>query len=68
MTAGQRRAVAARDAAGEEEKLAVTPNTVELVPTLGALLPRGGPVQDPVLTAVPLAVALPSVQGLPVGE
>ena len=25
-------------------------NTVELIPTLGALIPRGGPVQDPVLT------------------
>jgi len=33
-----------------------TPNTVELIPTLGALPPRGGPVQDPVLTegAAPL--------------
>ena len=30
---------------------ALTPNTVELIPTLGALSPRGGPVQDPVLTA-----------------
>jgi len=29
---------------------AFTPNTVELIPTLGALFPRGGPVQDPVLT------------------
>jgi len=29
---------------------ALTPNTVELIPTLGALSPRGGPVQDPVLT------------------
>jgi len=29
---------------------ALTPNTVELIPTLGALFPRGGPVQDPVLT------------------
>ena len=28
--------------------LFVTPNTVELVPTLGALFPRCGPVQDPV--------------------
>ena len=27
----------------------LTPNTVELIPTLGALLPRGGPVLDPVL-------------------
>jgi len=30
--------------------LCLTPNTVELLPTLGALFPRGGPVQDPVLT------------------
>ena len=29
---------------------AVPPDTVELVPALGALFPRGGPVQDPVLT------------------
>ena len=29
---------------------ALTPNTVELIPTLGALSPRGGPVQDPLLT------------------
>ena len=28
---------------------ALTPNTVELIPALGALSPRGGPVQDPVL-------------------
>ena len=28
----------------------LTPNTVELIPTLGALSPQGGPVQDPVLT------------------
>ena len=28
----------------------LTPNKVELIPTLEALLPRGGPVQDPVLT------------------
>ena len=28
----------------------LTPNTVELIPTRGALSPRGGPVQDPVLT------------------
>ena len=26
-------------------------DTVELIPTLGALPPRGGPVQDPVLTS-----------------
>ena len=31
---------------------ALTPNAVELIPTLGALSPRDGPVQDPVLTAV----------------
>ena len=30
---------------------ALTPNTVELIPTLIALSPRGGPVQDRVLTA-----------------
>ena len=30
---------------------ALTPNTVELIPTLEALFPRGGPVQDQVLTA-----------------
>ena len=30
--------------------VALTPNTVELIPTLGAPSPRGGPVQDPVLT------------------
>jgi len=29
---------------------ALLSNTVELILTLGALLPRGGPVQDPVLT------------------
>ena len=29
---------------------ALTPNTVELIPTRGVLFPRGGPVQDPVLT------------------
>ena len=28
----------------------LTQNTGELIPTLGALFPRGGPVQDPVLT------------------
>ena len=31
---------------------ALTPNTVELISTLGALPPRGGPVQDPVLTSL----------------
>ena len=30
----------------------VTPNTVELIPAIGALFPRGGPVQDPALTEV----------------
>ena len=41
-----------RDAFLLEDKVSysLTPNTVELIPTLGALLPRGGPVQDPVLT------------------
>ena len=29
---------------------ALTPNTVEPIPTLGSLFSRGGPVQDPVLT------------------
>ena len=29
---------------------ALTPNTVELIPTLGALFPRGGPVPDPAPT------------------
>ena len=29
---------------------ALTPNTVEPIPTLGAIPPRGGPVQDPVFT------------------
>jgi len=36
---------------------ALTPNTVELIPTLGAPFPRGGPVQDPVLTVVPKSVS-----------
>jgi hypothetical protein len=33
----------------EVEKVlyALTPNTVELIPALRALSPRGGPVQDP---------------------
>ena len=36
---------------GEDRVLdGLAPNTVELIPTLGALFPRGGPVQDPVLT------------------
>ena len=29
---------------------ALAPNAVELIPTIGALFPRGWPVQDPVLT------------------
>ena len=28
----------------------LTSDTVELIPALGAIFPRGGPVQDPVLT------------------
>jgi len=35
---------------GDKGPYVLTPNTVELIPTLGALFPRGGPVQDPVLT------------------
>ena len=35
-----------------------TGNTVELIPTLGALVPRGGPVPDLVLTASGACVAL----------
>ena len=31
----------------------LTPNAVELIPTLEALPPRGGPVEDPVLTVSP---------------
>ena len=31
---------------------ALTPNTVELIPVLGALFPRGGHVKHPVLTHV----------------
>jgi len=31
----------------------LSPNTVELIPTLGALLPRGGPVPALVLSHVP---------------
>ena len=33
--------------------VALTPHTVELILALGALPPRGGPVQEPVLTVVP---------------
>ena len=32
---------------------ALTPNTVDLIPTLGALTPPGGPVQDPVFILGP---------------
>ena len=31
----------------------LTPNTVETTSTIGALFPRGGPAQDPVLTSLP---------------
>ena len=31
-------------------RFALTPNTVELIPALGALSTRGGPVKDPILT------------------
>ena len=34
----------------EDRVLPYLPDTVELIPTLRALPPRGGPVQDPVLT------------------
>jgi len=37
------------------------PNAVELIPTLGAPFPRGGPVQDPVLT--PRAMTLEPSSG-----
>jgi len=37
----------------DQTSYALTPNTVELIPTLGALFPRSGPVQDPVLTTSP---------------
>ena len=39
---------------------ALIPNTVELIPTLGALSPRGGPVQDPVLAHIPSTRIAPS--------
>ena len=35
------------------------PDTVELIPTRGALFPRGGPVQDPVLTVTQSQFRLP---------
>jgi len=31
----------------------LTPNTVELIPNLGVLPPRGRPVQEPILTPFP---------------
>jgi len=34
-------------ALGIAVQVALTPHTVELIPTLRALSPRGGPVQDP---------------------
>ena len=34
-----------------EVRYTLTPNTVELMPTRGALFPRGGPSQEPVLTS-----------------
>ena len=36
-----------------EDRVALTPNTVELILTLGSLFPRGGPVLDPVLAPPP---------------
>ena len=35
---------------GRPGVVSLTPNTVELIPALGALVPRGGLVQDPVRT------------------
>ena len=46
-------AVAKGDTDATAEAVHTTPsvrNTVELIPTLGALFPRGRPVYDPVLT------------------
>ena len=40
----------------------LTPNTVEPIPTLGALFPRGGPVQDPVLTSILVFVRIARLQ------
>ena len=34
----------------KEVRPRATPNTVDTIPTLGAIFPRGGPVQNPVLT------------------
>jgi len=38
------------------------PYTVELIPTLGALSPRGGPVKHPVLTGVRLYCGAASLE------
>ena len=51
--------LAARDVLGADKgPYTLTPNTIELIPTLGALFSRGGPVQDPVLTGY-LAPGMP---------
>ena len=42
---------------GNQGPYALTSNTVELIPTLGALFLRGEPVQDPVLTSCEPRVA-----------
>ena len=39
---------------------ALTPNTVELTPTLEALFPRGGAVQEPVRTVLTVEIFLQS--------
>ena len=43
----------------------LTPNTVELIPTVVTLLHRGGPVQDPVLT-LPLSLSPSLSSGPPI--
>ena len=42
----------------------LTPNTVELIPTIGALSPRGGPVPNLVLT-LPVPASLPALSRTP---
>ena len=42
-------------------QVSLTPNTVELIPALRALPPRGEPFQDPVLTQVCACQATPKV-------
>ena len=37
---------------GDKGPYALTPNTVKLLPTIGTLFLRGGPVQDPALTRI----------------